>query len=94
MPSSPGYKRNYKQEELTAKRRGEDKGNAERHKARRLEMKKGLVHVGDGKDVDHITPIVRGGKTVPGNLRVESAHKNRSYARTKKAGMKRGAPKP
>ena len=88
MPSSPGYKRDYKQEEKTAKARGEDKGNAERHKARRIELKKGLVHVGDGKDVDHIQPVSKGGKTTPGNLRVESAHKNRSYARTHKGAIK------
>jgi len=88
MPSSPGYKRNYAQEEKTAKARGEDKGNAERHKARRIELKKGLVHVGDGKDVDHIQPVSKGGKTTPGNLRVESAHTNRSYKRTSKGAIK------
>ena len=88
MPSSPGYKRDYKQEEKTAKARGEDKGNAERHKARRIELKKGLVHVGDGKDVDHIQPVSEGGKTTPSNLRVESAHANLSYKRTSKGAIK------
>lgn len=41
----------------------------------------GLVHKGDGKDVDHKTPLSKGGKTAKGNLRVQSAHDNRSYAR-------------
>lgn len=41
----------------------------------------GLVHKGDGKDVDHKTPLSKGGKTVKGNLSVKSAHDNRSYAR-------------
>lgn len=88
MPSPPGYKRNYKQEEKTAKARGESKGNAERHKARRMELKKGLVHPGDGKDVDHKQPISKGGKTVDSNLRVESAHANRSYKRTHTGAIK------
>lgn len=88
MPSAPGYVRDIKQEEKTAKARGEDVRNAERHKARRLEMKKGLVHVNDGKDVDHRKPLSKGGANVPGNLRVESAHKNRSYARTSSGAIK------
>lgn len=88
MPSNPGYKRDYQQEEVTNKRRGGDKDNAERHVARRLEMKRGLVHPFDGKDVDHIKQLSRGGKTTQGNLRVESAHKNRSYKRTSSGAIK------
>jgi hypothetical protein len=88
MPSAPGYRRNYAQEERTAKSRGEDKGNAERHVARRYEVKKGLVKPFDGKDVDHRVPVVKGGSNAPSNYRVESAHANRSYKRTKTAGMK------
>ena len=43
MPSPKGYKRDYKEEWATAKKRGEDKGNAERHVARRAEQKLGAV---------------------------------------------------
>jgi hypothetical protein len=48
MPSSPGYVRDLKQEYKTAKARGEigtghNSKNAERHRARRLALKKGLV---------------------------------------------------
>jgi hypothetical protein len=88
MPSSPGYHRNYKQEERTAAKRGENVGNAERHVARRLAVKKGLVHPFDHKDVDHIKPLSKGGANVPSNERVESRHKNRSYARTNKGAIK------
>jgi hypothetical protein len=89
MPSSSNYVRDYTEEAKTAKARGENVRNAERHKARRLEMKKGLVHVGDGKDVDHIKPLSKGGApTSTKNLRVISAHKNRSYARTSKGAIK------
>ena len=43
--------------------------------------KEGLVHKGDGKDVDHKKALSKGGKTVRNNLRVEPASANRSYAR-------------
>lgn len=59
-----------------------------RNKARREMEKKGLVHKGDGKDVDHKTPLVKGGGNGSGNLRVVSASANRSFPRTKRAGMK------
>jgi hypothetical protein len=57
------------------------KKRAQRNKARRMMEKAGKVHKGDGKDVDHKTPLSKGGKTVKGNLSVKSAHDNRSYAR-------------
>jgi 5-methylcytosine-specific restriction endonuclease McrA len=59
-----------------------------RNAARATEMKLGKVHKGDGKDVDHIHPLVKGGSAATSNLRVISAHDNRSYARNKHAGMK------
>jgi 5-methylcytosine-specific restriction endonuclease McrA len=59
-----------------------------RNAARATEMKLGKVHKGDGKDVDHIKPLVKGGSSATSNLRVISASDNRSYARTKNAGMK------
>jgi hypothetical protein len=57
------------------------KKRAERNKARAIMERAGLVHKGDGKDVDHKTPVSKGGKTVRGNLRVKSASANRSYDR-------------
>ena len=87
MPSPKGYKRDYKEEWATAKKRGEDKGNAERHVARRAEQKLGAVHPFDGKDVDHRVPLSKGGSNDRTNWRVESVHKNRSYRRTKKGAI-------
>lgn len=82
MPSSPTYVRDIKQEEKTAKARGDGVRNKLRHRARRLLMKKGLVRLNDGKDVDHVTPLDKGGAaTAEGNLRVESEHANRSFPR-------------
>ena len=93
MPSSPGYVRNYTEEAKTAKARGEQgtgptSGSAQRHKARRLALKLGMIKPGSKSDINHIKPIVKGGKTTASNINVESEHKNRSYPRTKSAGMK------
>ena len=59
-----------------------------RNKARRKLMKEGRVHKGDGMDVDHKTPIVKGGGNSDKNLRVKTDNANRSFPRTLKARMK------
>ena len=78
MPSSPGYKRDYKQEQKTASKRGEDKDRAMRNRARRHAEKAGKVKKGDGKDVDHKVPLRAGGSTKDSNTRVRSRKANRS----------------
>ena len=94
MPSSPGYKRNYAQEEKTAKARGEqgtghDSGEAIRARARRLAIKKGMIPAHSPLDIDHKEPLVKGGAaTALSNLRPRTKHANRSYPRTAGAGMK------
>lgn len=55
----------------------------EQNKARRMMEKAGKVHKGDGKDVDHKTPLSKGGKTTKSNLRVVSSSRNRSFRRNK-----------
>lgn len=88
MPSAPGYKRDLKQERKTELARGGAEKNIERKQARRDAEKAGLVRPFDGKDVDHIKPLGKGGTTKPGNERVESKHKNRSFARNPDGSMK------
>lgn len=78
MPSSPGYKRNYKQEMATATARGEDKDRAQRNKARRQAIAKHGKSALKGKDIDHKHPMRDGGRTEVGNLRVRSVSANRS----------------
>lgn len=51
-------------------------------------MSTGNAKKGDGLDIDHIDPLIRGGGNSPSNLRVRSEHKNRSFPRNKYAGMK------
>ena len=82
MPSAPGYVRDIKQEEKTAKARGDTKRNIERKRARRLAVKMGLVKPHDGKDLDHKHALDKGGAPLdPSNFRVESEHANRSFPR-------------
>lgn len=63
------------------------KKRAMRNAARREMEKKGVVRKGDGMDVDHTKPIAKGGNNGTG-LRAVPKSKNRSFARTKTAGMK------
>jgi 5-methylcytosine-specific restriction endonuclease McrA len=89
MPSSPNYKRNYKEEyrEYDGKPAVKKK-RAKRNKARRMMEREGRVRKGDGKDVDHMRPLSKGGSSSRTNLRVTSARSNRSYKRTSSGKMK------
>lgn len=61
---------------------------AQRNKARRMLEREGLVHKGDGKDVDHIRPLSKGGATVRSNLKVKNSSANRSFKRNSDGSMK------
>lgn len=81
--------RNYRKEYDNYQSRPEQiKNRAERNAARRELQKEGLVHKGDGMDVDHKLPIVRGGDNSRSNLRVRTDNANRSFRRTRTARMK------
>ena len=54
----------------------------ENNRARYQALKDGKVKKGDGKDVAHIVALDNGGKTVPSNLKVESAKKNRAWRKS------------
>ena len=54
------------------------KKRAQRNKARRMLEREGIVHKGDGKDVDHITPLGKGGTTVRSNLRAKRSEEHTS----------------
>ena len=64
------------------------KDRAARNKARAQAERDGRVSKGDGKDIDHKTPLRRGGSNAKGNTRVQSASKNRANNGSRK-GMKR-----
>lgn len=75
MPSSPGYKRDYKQEYRTQLQRGEDKDQLERQRARRKLDAQGVDR--SGKDISHNKPLKSGGTNADG-FKLESRTKNRS----------------
>jgi len=82
-------KRDYQKQ--YAKYDGKDsvkKDRAKRNGARRILAQEGKVRKGDGKDVDHIKPLSKGGGAGRSNLRVVSKSTNRSFARTKSGTMK------
>jgi hypothetical protein len=81
--------RDYKKEYANYQGRPEQIANRAKRNAARAElMKKGVVRKGDGLDVDHKTPIAKGGGNGAGNLRAVPKSQNRSFARTKSARMK------
>lgn len=69
------------------------KRRAARNAARAELEKQGKVHKGDGKDVDHIKPLSKGGTSAKGNLRVKPAGKNRSFSRNADHSVKRNTSK-
>lgn len=69
-------KRNYKHAYKLQKASGETQDQIERQKARREYDKKGVDRA--GKDIDHIKPLRKGGKTTPGNTRLRSPKANRA----------------
>lgn len=57
------------------------KDRAARNKARREAIKSGRVAKGDGKELDHIKPLSKGGSRSTANTRIVDRYKNRSYKR-------------
>ncbi len=78
------YKQEYAEYQGTARIK---KQRARNNKARRIMIKAGRAHVGDGKDVAHLDNNTR--HEGLSNLALQSKHKNRSFARTKTAARKK-----
>lgn len=68
-------KRDYKHAYKLQKANGEDKDQIERQRARRVYDAKGIDRT--GKDIDHIKPLRKGGKSTPGNTRLRAKSANR-----------------
>ena len=70
--------RDYKKEYAEYHGKPEQIANrAERVKAWRMMEKTGAAKKGDGKDVDHIRPLSKGGTSAKTNLRMRSVKANR-----------------
>jgi 3-methyladenine DNA glycosylase Mpg len=88
MPSSPGYKRDYKEEYSNYQgSEKQKKERARRNAARKKMMKAGKAKLGDGMDVAHKNNSTKDNSSK--NLAIQSKSKNRSFARNKKAGRKK-----
>lgn len=82
-------KRDYKTEYEKYHSKPEQRKNRSlRTVARRSTNESGRTHKGDGKDLDHIRPLSKGGSNSSANTRVVSQHTNRSFARTRSGKMK------
>lgn len=73
--------RNYKEAAKYEDTPKQVRNREERNRARAELAKEGKVVKGDRKDVDHIKPLSKGGKTEPTNLRVLPQSENRSFQR-------------
>ena len=90
MPFMKNGKRDYKREVALYTSKPEvKKKRAEQNAARREMERAGRVHKGDGKDVDHKTPLSKGGTNSKSNLRVVSQHDNRSFQRNRDGSLKK-----
>jgi len=81
--------RNYAKEYANYQGKPEQKKNRTKRNAARNTMEaKGIVSKGDGKHVNHVTPLSRGGGNAPSNLTVKTEANNSSYPRTSSGAMK------
>jgi len=83
--------RPYKHEYQMQKARGEAPTRAVRQKARDDMDAKGIDRT--GKDIDHVTPLSKGGTNAPGNLKLKSPSANRSFTRNSDHTVKVNKPK-
>ena len=68
--------RDYKHAYQLQKKSGETDDQVERQRARRAYDKAGIDRA--SKDIDHIKPLRKGGKSTPGNTRLRSRKANQS----------------
>lgn len=78
MPRMKDGKRDYSYDTKYESSSTQRHNRSERVTARRELEKEGKVHKGDGKDVDHIRALSKGGSNSRSNMRAISAHANRS----------------
>lgn len=69
-------KRDYKHAYKLQKATGETADQIERQRARRAYDKEGIDRA--GKDIDHVKPLRKGGKSTAGNLRLRSKKANQA----------------
>ena len=82
MPYMTNGKRDYKKENEKYNSKPEIRqARSERTVLRRQANAAGITKKGDGKDLDHVKPLSKGGANTLANTRVTSASANRSFSR-------------
>lgn len=85
--------RDYKKENKYKAKPEQIKMRVARNKARREAIREGKVAVGDGKELDHIRPLSKGGTNAKSNIRITTKSKNSSFSRNSDRSVKRNVPK-
>ena len=89
MPYMTNGKRDYKKEnKLYNSKPAQIKARGERTTLRRQANASGVTSKGDGKDLDHIKPLSKGGANKMSNTRVTTKSANRSFARNANGSLK------
>ena len=89
MPYMSNGKRDYKKEYAKYHSQPEQiKNRSERTTLRRAANAAGVTHKGDGKDLDHVKPLSKGGANTMANTRVTTKAANRSFARNANGSLK------
>ena len=83
--------RPYKKEYTQQKARGEQPLRNARERARYAMDTKGIDRA--GKDIDHVTPLSKGGSNATSNLKLKSPSANRSFTRNSDHTVKINKPK-
>lgn len=86
MPKKRDYKKEYREYHAKPEQK---KNRAARNNARRRMEREGKVSRGDGKDVDHKTPLHNGGSNNRSNLSIKSRSENRKAGASIREGKKR-----
>ena len=92
--------RPYKKEYQQQRARNEQPERDARARARYAVDKKGVdknrngkADMREGKDIDHVVPLSKGGTNSPKNLKIKSASANRSFTRNSNHTVKINKPK-
>ena len=90
MPFMKNGKRDYVREnKLYNSKPAQIKARSERTTLRREANATGVTHKGDGKNLDHVKPLSKGGANKMSNTRVVSESVNKSFSRNADGSMKR-----
>tara|TARA_R110000737_G_scaffold293317_1_gene299951 strand:+ start:196 stop:483 length:288 start_codon:yes stop_codon:yes gene_type:complete len=82
--------RDYERENKVTKSKPENiKKRSKRNSLRTQAIKDGIVAKGDGKELDHIKPISKGGSSKKSNIRVTTKSENSSFDRNPDKSVKK-----